>query len=161
MFERLGHLVFRLRFAIVVAWVVGAGASAAFAPSLADVGSADQSSFLPANAESSTATSVLERAFPKEAGAGTATVAFTRAGGLTDADHAAIADLATWVTDASPSALRDVVKSVTSAEAQPELATRLRSEDGSVELLQVDLSINAFDQRAGTAAATLREHLAS
>ncbi|HEX7951082.1 MAG TPA: MMPL family transporter [Candidatus Limnocylindrales bacterium] len=161
MFERLGHVVFRLRFAIVLAWVLGAAASAAFAPSLADVGSADQSSFLPANAESSTATSVLERAFPKEAGAGTATVAFTRAGGLTEADQAAIADLASWITDKSPAALRDVVKSVTSAEAQPELASRLRSEDGTVELLQVELSVNAFDQLAGDAASALRDHLAT
>ncbi|MBI3751718.1 MAG: MMPL family transporter [Chloroflexi bacterium] len=161
MFERLGHAVFRLRFAIVVAWVLGAAACVAFAPSLADVGSADQSSFLPPNAESSTATSVLERAFPREAGAGSATVAFSRDGGMTEADHNAIADLATWITDASPAELRDVVKSVTSAEAQPEIATRLRSQDGSVELLQVDLSVSAFDQRAGPAAAALRDRLAT
>ena len=161
MFRRLGVVVFRLRFVVVVAWIAAAAACALLAPSLSDVGSADQSSFLPANAESSEATTLLEQAFPKEAGAGTATIAFSRSSGLTDADRATIADVATWLAKGSPDSLRTLVTGVTSAEAHPEIASRLRSSDGVVELLQVQLGVTSFDPKAEAATATIRDHLAS
>lgn len=161
MFQRLGHLVFRLRFVVVVAWIVAAVACVAFAPSLADVGSADQSTFLPAGVESATARDILDRAFPKEAGDGGATIAFSRPSGLTDADRAAIGDFATWLTGSSPEPLRTLVTGVVDAESQPEAASRLRSADGAVELVQVQLSISPFDPKAKDVTQLLRDRLAS
>ncbi|HYL41633.1 MAG TPA: MMPL family transporter, partial [Candidatus Binatus sp.] len=161
MFQRLGHLVFRLRFAIIIAWIAAAGGCLAFAPSLADVGSADQSTFLPSSVESATAGRILDKAFPNEAGEGSATVAFSRASGLTDADRAAIGAFATWLTSGSPDQLRSVVKGVVDAEQHPEAASRLRSTDGAVELVQVQLSIGPFDPRAKAATQLLRDKLAS
>ena len=70
MFERLGSLTFKFRFVILVAWSVAAIAAFAFAPSLAKVGSTDQSSFLPPATESVQARVALERAFPREVSAG-------------------------------------------------------------------------------------------
>ena len=101
MFERLGRIVFRLRYVVVVAWAVAAVAAAALAPSLTDVGSAGQASFLPRQAEAMVAQAALDRAFPDEASAGTATLAFSRAGGLIDADRAYIAATAAWITGSS------------------------------------------------------------
>jgi RND superfamily putative drug exporter len=161
MFQRLGHLVFRLRFGIVVAWVVAAVGCAAFAPSLADVGSADQSTFLPAGVESATARDILDRAFPNEAGQGSATIAFSRPSGLTDADRTAIGEFATWLTSASPDQLRTLVTSVVDAESHPEAASRLRSADGAAELVQIELSITPFDPKAKDITELLRDRLAS
>ena len=120
MFERLGSLAYRFRFVIIVAWIVAAAAAAMVAPSLAKVGSTDQSSFLPATTESVEARTLLERAFPGEVSAGVATVSFSRASGLTTTDQAYIGDLATWITGPSaPSTLRDVVASVETPERTP------------------------------------------
>ena len=83
MFERLGSLTFKFRFAILVAWTAAAIVALAFAPSLAKVGSTDQSSFLPPETESIRARVALERAFPREVSAGSATIAFSRESGLT------------------------------------------------------------------------------
>ena len=52
MFDRLGRLVLRLRFVFVVGWLVAAAYFGAFAPSLSQAGSADETSFLPKDAES-------------------------------------------------------------------------------------------------------------
>ncbi len=162
MFERLGRIVFRLRYAVVVAWAVAAVAAAVLAPSLTDVGSADQASFLPKQAEAMVAQAALDRAFPDEASAGTATLAFSRAGALTDADRAYIAATAAWITGSSaPAKLADLVTGVVGVTDHPELASMLKSTDGELELLQVRLSVAAFQPEANDAVAALREHLSS
>jgi uncharacterized membrane protein YdfJ with MMPL/SSD domain len=50
MFARLGSIVVRLRYVIVVGWLVAAALFGALAPSLAQAGSADETSFLPRDA---------------------------------------------------------------------------------------------------------------
>ena len=143
MFERLGSLTFKFRFAILVAWTVAAIAALAFAPSLAKVGSTDQSSFLPPATESVQARVALERAFPREVSAGSATIAFSRESGLTDADRTYIADTAAWITGPdAPADLRDVVSSVQTPESDPELASMMRSEDGQLEMMTVNLTVS-------------------
>ena len=161
MFVRLGQAVFRFRFLVVAAWIAAAAVAVAFAPDLATVGSADQSSFLSADAESMAAHDALARGFPDEASAGSATIAFSRAGGLTEADHAAIAATASWLTDSAPAELRDLVKNVVGAADHPELETQLRSADGTVELMQVELAASSFDPRANDATRLIRDHLAA
>ncbi len=93
MFERLGRLVLRLRFGIVAGWIVAAVAFGVLGPSLTRVGSADETSFLPANAESLAARQLVEEAFPGDAAVAVALIVFSRESGLTDADRAAIEDL--------------------------------------------------------------------
>ena len=143
MFERLGSFAFRFRFFILVGWIAAAMAALAFAPSLAKVGSTDQSSFLPATAESVQARAALERAFPSEVSAGSATIAFSRASGLTDADRAYIAQTASWITGPdAPTGLGDIVSSVQTAESDPQLASMMRSDDGVLELMTVNLTVS-------------------
>ncbi len=161
MFESLGRFAFRFRFLVVAGWLVAAIAGLLLAPNLADVGSADQSTFLPAETESMTARDTLARAFPGDASAGTATIAFSRPTGLTDADRAFVGSTAAWLADAAPAALRDVIARVVSARGHPELAGRLDSTDGTMALVQVELGVSAFEPAANDAVAAMREHLAA
>ncbi len=161
MFERLGVYAYRLRFVIVIAWVVAAVLSVRFAPSLASAGAADQASFLPAYAPSVQAQDALERAFPGSAAASSATLAFSRDGGLTDADRAYVEEVAAWITGPdAPAELRAAQLGVDSAESRPELASMLRSSDGVLELLVVNLGIGSAGEQADTVVSQLRDHLA-
>ncbi|HEX5591458.1 MAG TPA: MMPL family transporter, partial [Candidatus Limnocylindrales bacterium] len=160
MFERLGRAVCRLRYLVVVAWVVGSVAAVAWAPPLGEVGSADPASFLPKEADSLQAQAALEKAFPDQVAAGTATLAFWRDGCLREADHATIDQVAAWLADPSaPAPVRDVVVGVVGTAAHPELASMLQSADGELELLQVQLDATAFQPAANAAVAAIREHL--
>ncbi|MBI3748642.1 MAG: MMPL family transporter [Chloroflexi bacterium] len=126
-----------------MAWSVAAIAALAFAPSLAKVGSTDQSSFLPPATESVRARVALERAFPREVSAGSATITFSRESGLTDADRAYIAETAAWITGPdAPADLRDIVSSVQTPVSEPELESLMRSTDGKLELMTVNLTVN-------------------
>jgi RND superfamily putative drug exporter len=161
MFQRLGSFAFRFRFLILVVWIVAAGAALALAPSLAQVGSTDQSSFLPATAESIQARTLLERAFPTEVSAGSTTLAFYRPSGLTAADHAYIAAVASWIrSPQAPAGLRDIVSSVQTPESDPQLASMMRSPDGELELVNVNLTVASLAGGASTAVDALRTHLA-
>jgi RND superfamily putative drug exporter len=143
MFERLGSLTFKYRFVILVAWTAAALAALAFAPSLAKVGSTDQSSFLPPTTESVEARVALERAFPHEVSAGSTTIAFSRGRGLSDADRTYIAETAAWITGPdAPADLREIVSSVQTPESDPELASMMRSSDGQVEMMTVNLTVS-------------------
>ena len=161
MFERLGVLAYRLRYLIVVVWVVAAVLSVKFAPSLASAGAADQASFLPGYAPSVQAADALENAFPGAAASSSATLTFSRDDGLTDADRAYLESVATWTTSAdAPQELREAVLSVDSAISRPELASMLRSSDGVLELLTVNLNVGSAGGLADTIVTQLRDHLA-
>ncbi|MEI8332734.1 MAG: MMPL family transporter [Chloroflexota bacterium] len=158
MFARVGSLVTRYRWVVVVAWAIAAIAFAAFAPSLADVGSADETTFLPKEAESVEARAVLARAFPDEAAPGSATVVFSREGGLTDADRAYIDALPTWATTEAPAELRDVVRNIVTLSAKPHLKAMFESADGSTQIATVNLEVVAFQEAANIAIDVLRAH---
>ncbi len=161
MFQRLGSLAFRFRFLILAVWIVAAGAAAVLAPSLAQVGSTDQSSFLPATAESIQARTLLERAFPSEVSAGSTTIAFYRPTGLTASDRSYIAQVGTWITSPqAPAGLRDIVSSVQTPESDPQLSAMMTSPDGQLELMNVNLTVASLAGGAGDAVDALRTHLA-
>ncbi len=162
MFELIGRLVIRFRFLVVAAWIAAAAITFALAPSLADVGTANEASFLPTDAPSVQARRALEEAFPDEQSSGGATIVLSRAGGLTEADHQYAADLAAWLAGpTAPPEISDAVASVVSAEDQPELASLLRSPDGVVELLQVRMSVASFQHASNAAVEGMREQIAA
>ena len=156
MFDRLGSLVLRLRFVFAVAWLVAAVAFGLLAPSLAKVGSADETSFLPADAESVAARQIDAAAFPSDSAPSQALIVFSRGGGLTDADRAAIDGLRAWLTGAGHPA--GVLRYVT-AEQSSSLASMFRSADGVVELARVDLSYPSFVPQTNAAVDAIRAHL--
>ncbi|WBB70776.1 MMPL family transporter [Micromonospora sp. WMMD812] len=95
MFERLGRFVVGRAWWVIAGWVVAAIAIIATTPSLSDITSADQESFLPRSYESVQATELGQKAFPQQATA-TAIIVVKRADGqkLTPADEARVGQLA-------------------------------------------------------------------
>ena len=158
MFDRLGRLVLKLRFLLLGGWVLGAILFGALGPSLSEVGSADETSFLPANAESLAARNVIKDAFPNDSAPSVALIVFSRSSGLTDTDRAAIESLRAWFEGTGhPAAIQRYV----TAEKSPSLASMFRSSDGVVELARVDLDSPSFLPRTNLAIDALRAHLAS
>ena len=157
MFDRLGRLVLRLRFVFVVGWLVAAAYFGAFAPSLSQAGSADETSFLPKDAESLAARQVIAKAFPNDSAPTTALIVFSRSGGLTDADRAAIEGLRPYFEG---SGHPDAGLRYVTAENTPSLASMFRSTDGVVELARVDMSTPSFLPRTNAAINAVRAHLA-
>ena len=161
MFERLGRFVIRFRFVFLVGWLAAAVACFSFAPSLEDVGTSDETSFLPNESDSREASVLLAEAFPSDSAPGQATVIFTRPGGLTDADRAYIASLPEFLSGPGlPEELASTVDSVVTTASNPELAPWLQSEDGEAEIAQVNFSVGGFEETAGVAVDALRGILA-
>jgi putative drug exporter of the RND superfamily len=161
MFRQLGRIVLRFRFVVVAAWVLLALGAVLIAPSLSDVGKSDEAGFLPKEAEAMVARTLVSENFPVDDARSRATLAFTRESGLTQADAEYIAGFATWATGAdAPAEVRAAVKSVVTAAGHPELASMLRSPDGALEIMQVDLAIASFEPAANRAINLIRAHLA-
>jgi RND superfamily putative drug exporter len=158
MFYRLGSLVVRLRYFIVVGWLVAAAFFGILAPSLAQAGSADETSFLPSDAESLAARGVIAAEFPADSSPATALIVFSRPGGLTDSDRLAIEGLRTYFEGRGHS---DEVLRYVTAENSPSLASMFRSTDGVVELARVDLAHPSFLPRTNAAIDAVRSHLAA
>ncbi len=162
MFDRIGRAVVRAPLLVIAAWIAIAGLCVLLAPSLSRVGSADETSFLPADVESVEARRIGAAAFPKDAAAATATLAFFRAGGLTAADAAYRDEFATWLTDpTTPAAVRDHVLGVTTVATDPLRAPEMRSGDGTTELVSVRLDVVSFQQGANGAVSGIRDHAAA
>ena len=158
MFDRLGWLVLRLRYVLVAGWLIAAALFGTLAPSLSQAGSADETSFLPRDAESLAARQVIAEAFPADSSASIALIVFSRSGGLTDADRSAIEGLRGYFEGAGHP---DVVKAYVTAERTTSLASMFRSSDDVVELAQIDLTTPSFLPRTNDAIDAIRAHLAS
>ncbi|MCU0281655.1 MAG: efflux RND transporter permease subunit, partial [Acidimicrobiia bacterium] len=159
MFDRLGRFVIRFRFAFLVFWIALAAICYLFAPSLEEVGTSDETSFLPDESESQEAGFLLAEAFPGDTSTGQATLVFSRPGGLTSADREYIAGLPAAIVDPGLSEALATVVEVVTAEARPELAPWLRSPDGVAEIAQVYLSVGGFERTGGEAVRALRDLL--
>ena len=158
MFARLGSIVVRLRYVIVVGWLVAAALFGALAPSLAQAGSADEASFLPRDAESLGARGVIAAEFPADSAPSTALIVFSRPGGLTDSDRLAIEGLRKYFEGAGhPAEVRRYV----TAEGSPSLASMFRSADGVVELARVDMAHPSFLPLTNDTINAVRGHLAA
>jgi putative drug exporter of the RND superfamily len=157
MFARLAGWVDRHAKLVVGAWVAGTILIVVTAPSLASLGTADQTAFVPDSAPSGRADALLRREFPNDPTRDPAVIVLARRSGLTDADHAYIASLSSFL--ASPAAAVHV-KAVQTAATAPELAPVLRSPDGAAELVIVSLHATIFTEGANQAVAFLRHHVA-
>jgi RND superfamily putative drug exporter len=156
MFERLGSLVLRFRFLFAAIWFVGAVAFGLLGPSLAAVGSADETSFLPKDAESMVARNLVRKSFPADSAPAQALIVFSRSSGLTDEDRAAVEGLREWFEGSGhPQA---IVRYVT-AERSAELTSAFRSSDGVVELARIDLRTAPFLPETNEAVDAVRDHL--
>jgi len=157
MVARLASWVDRHAGLVVTAWVAATVLVTVTAPSLANVGTADQTAFVPASAPSGRADALLRREFPNDPTRDPAVIVLARRSGLTPADHAYIASLSAFL--ASPAAAVHV-KAVQTAATAPELAPVLRSSDAAAELLIVSLRATIFTEGSNRAVAFLRDYVA-
>ncbi|GAB3948300.1 MMPL family transporter [Kribbella albertanoniae] len=147
MFSTLGRFVVGNPWKVIAAWVVAAVAVLAFAPTLADVTSKDQTSLLPDTYESVQAQKLASDAFGQTNDA-TASIVVKRAGGgeLTAADQAKVGDLAGKLTAAK---IDRVVGVVTGPQAV--------SPNKQVQIVSVGLKGLAEDQAVLDAVQKIRD----
>ena len=101
MFDRWGRFVVRRAWWVIGGWLIGAFLIIGLLPSLSDITSGDQGSFLPDSYESVQAIDLAKTAFPEHS-TSTAIVVVKRSdgGALTESDQAKVGTLATAIAGA-------------------------------------------------------------
>lgn len=143
MLDRLAGRTFRLRGALVAAWLVLAVVSALLLPSLASVVRNAEQTFIPDDAESAQALRLLQEINPDVRSRTNAVIVLSREGGLNEEDAA-------WMNgmlDELASRRDELgIAGVLDAHTQPELAQSFRSRDGTTTLALVYLPRSDFDE---------------
>ncbi len=156
MFEKIGGFAVKYKYWLVAAWVVAAVLMFLFAPSLSEVGSVDESTFLPADSESLQARELIEEYFPQSVAGSTMSLIFFNADGLSDSDMTYAQQISDWLASGETPF---VVESVTSVFTSPELASRLISPDNTTMLVNAGLEKTAYDAGAADVVEAARDHL--
>ncbi|GAA0633640.1 hypothetical protein GCM10009547_41980 [Sporichthya brevicatena] len=152
------RFVERWAWPMALVWIVGTVWLTLTAPSVRDLGTADQTAFVPASAPSGQADALLRAAFPDDPTRDPAVIVLARDGGLTAADHQYIAGVGDFLR--SPQAA-PYVKSVQTAASAPELAPVLRSADGAAELIIVSIKAQIFTVSSERTVSFLRDYVNS
>lgn len=151
MFSKLGRLVTANPWKVVLAWVIAVAVIVPLSPSLAEVSNTDQTSFLPQGKESIRAQQLAEDAFPSASGANGLFVVSREDGGALDAaDRAQVAELAAALDAAAVDRVADVTTNADNL-----------SENGRVQLVDVEFEGEATDGGVHDAIADIREEAAS
>ena len=122
---------------VVTFWLGAAVGIGCFSPNLTRLAAEAQASMLPPDAESIRAEELVNQSWPDQAYDGMAVAVLHRAGGLTSADREYSRRLAKRFQGAGKPA---EITAVLGPESQSEIADRLKSQDGTVELVAVTLS---------------------
>ena len=156
MFRTIGHAVVSFRVLVILVWIALAVVLGLTAPSIRDVSSSDQTSFLPSASDSITARALEAEKFDAGGSAGSGLLVFVREGGLTPADHAFAEDVHNWLLSPEGPA---IVQGVVSVFSHPEQAGTLISPDNAAMLLTVNLTIAAFQPAADELTHAVRERV--
>ncbi|MCD9024175.1 MMPL family transporter [Cohnella silvisoli] len=148
----------KLRWAILVGWIVIASLSFFLLPDLQTVVRNTEQKFLPANAESVQATRLLQQINPASRSFSNAVIVLSRKGGLRDADKSWMSDFLAQL-ESRKEELH--ITSLLTAQTQPELAERLLSKDGSTMLAIVNLPTTDFQDETRTTLDQLKQLLKS
>lgn len=156
MFRRFGHLIVPLRIPLLLLWIALALVLGLTAPSISDVASSDQTSFLPAAANSVAARTLEAEKFAASGSASTGLLILEREGGLTAADRGFAESVHNWLlSPQGPAIVQDVV----SVFSHPEQANTLISQDGAAMLLRVNFTVAAFQPVVDEATYAIRERV--
>ena len=153
-FLNLRRVVSRRPLAVVVAWVVLAAVVGLAAPNLTRLAAEGQANLLPSRDESVRVGQIVARAWPDQAYQSVAVVALHREPKLTTADKdfarrlAAIFDL--------PGRPRELIR-VLGPQSPPDVAARLVSHDGSMQLVLFALSSSFVSPATERAVAWLQK----
>ena len=156
MFRRFGHLVVPLRIPILLLWIALALFLGLTAPSISEVASSNQTSFLPAASNSIAARTLEAEKFAASGSASTGLLILTREGGLTAADRGFAEAIHNWLlSPEGPAIVQDVV----SVFSHPEQASTLVSPDSAAMLMKVNLTVEAFQPVVDEATYVIRERV--
>jgi RND superfamily putative drug exporter len=136
-FRTLGNFISRRPGWVIAAWLAAAVGVTLAAPDLTRLVAENPAPLLPPDAESVRAAALVAAAWPDQASQSTVVLALHRSGGLADPDRAYARRVAARLRAADrPGAVLRVV----GPDAAPEVAARLVSRDGTVQLVIVPLS---------------------
>jgi putative drug exporter of the RND superfamily len=158
MFDRIGGFAVKYKYWIILGWVALALLLFLFAPSLSEVGTMTESSFLPGDSESLRCRELVTQYFPQSQSASTATLVFYNPEKLNDSDLAYAEKVQVWLTSGDTPFK---VANVTSIFNHPEMESRLKSPDGTTMLLNVGLEKAAFESDSMSTTKAIRSHLES
>ncbi len=156
-FDLVRWVVSRFPGRTVAAWAALALVAVAVSPNLTRLAAEGQARLLPQNAESAQAAAMIHRVWPEQSYEALAVVALHRPGGLTSADH----DFARKVADGIenvPARPADILR-VMGPRSQPELAERLISRDGTLQIVAVPFSTSFVAPSAQMAVGWLQERV--
>ena len=146
------------RVFIIVFWVFLAAVMLWQAPSLSNVGTTDEATFLPSNAESVKVKETIKQKFPGEQAVSSGVAVVRRDGGLTNEDNDYIKEITEKLTGKDKP---KTVSTVISPSNRPELAGQLVSKDHSTAIIQINLSSIAFDKKSQKDIKAVRDLLLS
>ncbi|MGD8397504.1 MAG: MMPL family transporter, partial [Anaerolineae bacterium] len=138
MFDKIGKFSSRFRYPIIAAWGALLAVVLVLAPSMSDVVTSDQSSYLPVDEPSVVAAQIAREYFPDQASPSQAVlVVESQSGSIHDAPQQAYLEALTrWIEQDLPA---DIVGTVLSP-VDPALSERLISADGQAAMIFVGLS---------------------
>ena len=156
MIRKFGHVVVPLRIPILLLWIALALLLSVAAPSISDVASSDQTSFLPSAANSLAARTLEAEKFAAGGSAGSGLLVFEREGGLTAADRGFAESVHNWLlSPQGPAIVQDVV----SVFSHPERESTLISPNNAAMLIEVNLTVAAFQPVVDEATYAIRERV--
>lgn len=157
-FAKFGRFLIKARYFIVLFWVVAAVIIVATAPKMSDVGTTNESDFLPAGSQSTEVSHLLAEKFPSQENVkGTAAMIFYRPGGLNEEDMEYARQVDTWLlSDQKP----EHVSGVVSVFTMPSRKATFTSEDGTALLSQVTFDQDSFSKSLEGDVTEIRNHLA-
>ncbi len=156
MIRKFGHVVVPLRIPILLFWIALALLLGVTAPSISDVASSDQTSFLPAGANSIAARALEAEKFAAGGSASSGLLVFEREGGLTAADRGFAESVHNWLlSPQGPAIVQDVV----SVFSHPERESTLISPNNAAMLIEVNFTVAAFQPVVDEATYVIRERV--
>ncbi len=158
MFARIGSFAVKYRIFIILFWVLAAVLLFFLAPSLSQVGSMQESSFLPQDSQSLRARELISQYFPESQAASTVTLVLYNPDTLSEDDIQYAKTVSDWLSSGdTPFG----VENVSSIFTNPELESRLISPDKTTMLLNAGLSAVAFESDSISTTESIREFTAS
>lgn len=142
MLKGIISMVIRLRWLVVVFWLLLAGAVFLFAPSLSSLLSSDQASFLPQDVDSVKADRLTRELFSDKGGRSAAIIAIKRANGLTEEDRTYLKELNSFFDKKRDEFSISEIKSPFTNE---QLKKEMFSKDGKAAMLALNLSIPSYN----------------
>lgn len=156
-FDLVRWVVSRFPGRTVAVWAALALVAVAVSPNLTKLAAEGQARLLPQGAESAQAAAMIRRLWPEQSYEALAVVALHRSDGLSSADHDFAQKIADGIESASPRPA-DILR-VMGPRSQPELAERLISRDGTLQIVAVPFSTSFVAPSAQVAVGWLQERV--